>query len=89
MFFLVETKTNLDNIHFTYLQSSYCRISEEHLVLNTSWSNFRKGKKVVCYFSAGTAEEWRPDYSDFPRDALGDPDPNWERERWVDIRDTR
>nr|XP_022338809.1 uncharacterized protein LOC111134233 [Crassostrea virginica] len=49
----------------------------------------RKGKKVVCYFSAGTAEEWRPDYSDFPRDALGDPDPNWERERWVDIRDTR
>nr|XP_034337768.1 uncharacterized protein LOC105329279 [Crassostrea gigas] len=48
-----------------------------------------KGKKVVCYFSAGTYEDWRPDIGQFPPDALGNGVTTWRGERWVDIRDTR
>ncbi|XP_061196629.1 uncharacterized protein LOC133204902 [Saccostrea echinata] len=48
-----------------------------------------KGKRVVCYFSAGTYENWRPDKDDFPSDALGNKMIHWENEWWVDIRDTR
>jgi len=44
-----------------------------------------KGKIVICYFSAGTYEEWRLDASDFPEEALGNPLDNWEGERWLDI----
>jgi hypothetical protein len=43
------------------------------------------GKKVICYFSAGTSEDWRVDYSSFlPDDKLscmGD----WKGERWLDV----
>ena len=44
------------------------------------------GKKVICYFSAGTYEEWRPDHSKFPQNLLGNPLDEWEGERWLDIR---
>jgi len=43
------------------------------------------GRAVVCYFSAGAWEEWRPDAGDFPAVVLGD-DNGWEGERWLDIR---
>lgn len=29
------------------------------------------GKTVICYFSAGTAEDWRDDYKDFAAADLG------------------
>lgn len=45
-----------------------------------------KGRKVVCYFSAGSAENWRPDYASFPRAALGKAMNGWAGERWVDVR---
>jgi len=45
-----------------------------------------KGRKVVCYFSAGSAENWRPDYADFPKAALGKGLDGWAGERWVDVR---
>ncbi|XP_048778447.2 uncharacterized protein LOC125682087 [Ostrea edulis] len=48
-----------------------------------------KGKKVVCYFSAGTYENWRPDRHSFPSDALGSALIHWDNEWWVDIRDSR
>jgi hypothetical protein len=44
------------------------------------------GKKVICYFSAGTSEDWRPDYSSFPEKAKGAKLPDWPGERWLDIR---
>ncbi len=44
------------------------------------------GKKVICYFSAGSYEEWRSDAGTFPKDILGNPLDNWEGERWLDIR---
>lgn len=44
------------------------------------------GRVVICYFSAGSWEEWRPDASDFPAEVIGDPLEGWPDERWLDIR---
>lgn len=46
-----------------------------------------RGVKVVCYFSAGTYEDWRPDKDQFPANILGNDLPDWPGERWLDIRD--
>ncbi len=46
------------------------------------------GKKVFCYFSAGSAEDWRSDYSGFAKSALGLNMDGWPGEKWVDITDT-
>ena len=43
------------------------------------------GRRVVCYFSAGAWERFRPDASAFPRSVLGRPN-GWPGERWLDIR---
>jgi hypothetical protein len=43
------------------------------------------GKIVVCYFSAGSYENWRDDASDFPDAILGNTLEGWEDERWLDI----
>jgi hypothetical protein len=44
------------------------------------------GRRVVCYFSAGSFEDWRPDAGDFPESAKGDPLDGWPGERWLDVR---
>jgi len=43
------------------------------------------GKKVICYFSAGSYENWRSDAADFDEAILGNPLDGWEGERWLDI----
>src|SRR5262245_34396884 len=43
-------------------------------------------RKVICYFSAGSWEEWRTDANDFPEIVLGKDLIGWEGERWLDIR---
>jgi hypothetical protein len=45
-----------------------------------------QGKKVVCYFSAGSWEDWRPDAGDFPNSVKGNSN-GWPGEKWLDIRD--
>ena len=45
-----------------------------------------KGRKVVCYFSAGSDENWRPDAGEFKAADLGKPLSGWAGERWVDVR---
>ena len=45
-----------------------------------------RGVKVVCYFSAGTHEDWRPDADQFPETILGGDLSDWPGERWLDIR---
>lgn len=45
-----------------------------------------RGKVVHCYFSAGSAENWRPDYSKFPSAGLGKNMDGWPGEKWVDVR---
>lgn len=42
---------------------------------------------VICYFSAGSHEDWRPDADQFPPAAIGSPLDGWPGERWLDIRD--
>jgi len=44
------------------------------------------GKNVVCYFSAGSAENWRSDYKKYPKAALGKKMDGWDGEVWVDYR---
>lgn len=44
-----------------------------------------QGRKVVCYMSAGTWENWRPDASSFPASVLGKGN-GWAGEKWLDIR---
>jgi len=43
------------------------------------------GRTLICYFSAGSFEDWRDDAGDFPEEALGDDLDGWEGERWLDI----
>jgi hypothetical protein len=47
------------------------------------------GKKVVCYISAGSWEDWRPDAGQFPTSVRGKDIDGWPGERWLDIRDVR
>jgi len=44
------------------------------------------GRAVVCYFSAGSWENWRPDAASFPNIVKGKPLEGWPGERWLDIR---
>jgi hypothetical protein len=44
------------------------------------------GHRVICYFSAGSIEDWRPDADAFPPAAIGNPYENWPGEWWLDIR---
>lgn len=45
------------------------------------------GRIVICYFSAGSYEEWRSDAGDFPESVRGNPLDGWPGESWLDIRD--
>lgn len=44
-----------------------------------------EGKKVICYFSAGSYENWRSDQGDFPLATLGKAMDEWDGEKWLDI----
>ena len=46
------------------------------------------GRIVICYFSAGSYENWRSDATSFPSAAIGSQLDDWDGERWLDIRDT-
>jgi len=41
------------------------------------------GIKLICYFSAGSYENWRADASSFPQSVLGNPLKGWQGERWL------
>jgi hypothetical protein len=45
-----------------------------------------RGRKVICYFSAGSWEPYRPDSSAFPESIKGGTVDGWPDERWLDIR---
>ncbi len=45
-----------------------------------------RGVFVICYFSAGSFEDWRPDADKYPDDVLGYALDDWPGERWLDIR---
>ncbi|PCC98312.1 endo alpha-1,4 polygalactosaminidase [Halopseudomonas pelagia] len=43
-------------------------------------------RKVICYFSAGSFENYRSDRHQFDRSELGNGLEGWPKERWLDIR---
>jgi len=45
-----------------------------------------EGRKVVCYISVGSWEDWRPDAAQFPASVLGKDYEGWPGEKWLDIR---
>ncbi len=46
----------------------------------------QSGRMVICYFSAGTYEDWRSDANLFPSVALGSNVDGWAGEKWLDVR---
>ena len=46
-----------------------------------------RGSRAVCYFSAGSYENWREDRGRFPTRVLGRPLEGWPGERWLDVRE--
>lgn len=44
------------------------------------------GRKMICYFSAGTFENWRDDAGRFTAADKGRRLGNWPGERWLDVR---
>jgi len=45
-----------------------------------------QGRKVICYVSVGSWEDWRPDKDQFPAEVIGKDYEGWEGEKWLDIR---
>ncbi len=43
------------------------------------------GRIVICYFSAGSWEDWRPDARRFPASVIGETLSGWPDERWLDV----
>lgn len=46
----------------------------------------RLGKKVICYFSAGSFEPNRPDSGDFKESDKGKVLDGWPSEKWLDLK---
>jgi endo-alpha-1,4-polygalactosaminidase (GH114 family) len=44
------------------------------------------GRAVICYFSAGSREDWRPDASQFASADHKNPLEGWAGETWLDVR---
>ncbi len=44
------------------------------------------GHVVICYFSAGSWENWRPDASAFPKSVIGNALQGWAGENYLDVR---
>jgi len=44
------------------------------------------GHHVICYFSAGSAENWRSDYAEFEASDMGNGLSGWAGENWLDTR---
>ncbi|KXS17159.1 glycoside hydrolase family 114 protein [Gonapodya prolifera JEL478] len=47
-----------------------------------------RGSIVICYFSAGSFEDWREDACAFPNHVKGKKLDDWPGECWLDVRDT-
>ncbi|KAM3415428.1 hypothetical protein BST61_g8952 [Cercospora zeina] len=48
-----------------------------------------KGRRVICYFSAGSVEKYRSDSGEFPKEAVGKVMDGWPDEIWVDVRNPK
>ncbi len=71
----INTKYDVDVYDIDLVETSQAVIDELH----------ENGKKVICYFSAGSWEEYRDDADEFPERVLGNTLEGWPDERWLDI----
>lgn len=49
-------------------------------------SDLKATMTVICYFSAGSKEDWRPDAGDFKEGDFGQGLEGWEGEYWVNVK---
>lgn len=54
----------------------------------TKLKSLRLGRRVICYISAGSWEDWRPDAAAFPDSVKGNTLDGWPNEKWLDVRQT-
>lgn len=59
-------------------------ISASQASINTAKA---AGAKLKCYISAGSAENWRSDFSSIPSSIIGNAYPGWPGEWWLNTRD--
>ncbi|WPG97553.1 glycoside hydrolase family 114 protein [Acrodontium crateriforme] len=53
----------------------------------STWSDLKNsGRKAICYFSAGSSENWRPDFNQFAKSDLGSPLDGWPGENWLNTK---
>ncbi|KAJ5896738.1 uncharacterized protein N7473_006137 [Penicillium subrubescens] len=71
----VEDIANADIFDIDMFDNTAEKISEIH----------KTGAKVICYFSAGTYEDWRPDVKEFADPDFGSALEDWPGERWLDL----
>jgi hypothetical protein len=49
-------------------------------------ATIKRQSLLLCYFSAGSYENWRDDADQYPNEILGNDYDGWAGEKWVDIR---
>lgn len=64
-----------------YVVDMFAQLSE-----NSIESLHAMGRDVICYFSAGTYEPWRPDANLLSNFELGNPHIGFPNEFWLDVR---
>ena len=72
----IDTSFDVDMYDIDLFDSSQAQIDELHAA----------GRKVVCYFSAGSWEDWRSDAGSFSEAVKGNDLDGWAGEKWLDIR---
>jgi hypothetical protein len=72
----IDTSLNVDVYNLDAFETKASVINNLH----------SRGIHVMCYFSAGSWENWRPDKDQFPPEVLGKTLDGWPDERWLDIR---
>jgi hypothetical protein len=71
----IDTSLDVDVYDIDLFDTSASLIAELHA----------DGRRVVCYFSAGSYEPWRPDADAFPEAVKGRKMDGWD-ELWLDVR---
>jgi len=72
----IDTSFDVDMYDIDLFDSSAALIQQLH----------NDGRTVICYFSAGSWENWRPDADKYPGYVKGKRLSGWFNEKWLDIR---